>query len=127
MIRAIVDSSVLLAGLRGEPNADRFVEAIDEKIVNTVIMAEVISKLVSVGLSGEDAWRDAKTVMDRIVPFDERQCRIAGELIAQTRRSGLSLGDRACLALGLVMQLPVYTADRSWQELEIGVEIHIVR
>ena len=127
MIRAVVDSSVLLAALRGEPNADQFLDGIDEAVVSTVIVAEVVSKLVSVGLSTEDAWRDATTAMDQIVDFDEQQARLAGELIQKTKQSGLSLGDRACLALGLVLKLPVYTADRAWKNVRVGVEVHLVR
>ena len=91
------------------------------------MLAEVISKLVSVGLSAMEAWDVAKTVMDRIVPFDEQQSRVAGELIQETKRVGLSLGDRACLALGLVLKLPVYTADRVWEDLQVGVEVFVVR
>lgn len=127
MIRAVVDSSVLIAALRREPNADQFLLAVDEVVVSTLILAEVISKLVSVGLSAVEAWEAATTVMDRIVPFDEQQSRLAGELIQETKRVGLSLGDRACLALGLVLELPVYTADRAWSDIQVGVEIFVVR
>lgn len=127
MNRAIVDSSVLLAVLRREPNAGQFLDAIQEAVVGTVNLAEVVSKLVSRGLSEGDAWREARSVADRIVPFDMEQSRIAGELICKTKRSGLSLGDRACLALAITMELPVYTADRAWEDVQVGVEIHLVR
>ncbi len=51
----------------------------------------------------------------------------AGDLITETRPLGLSLADRACLALGLDLKVPVYTADRSWKNLKVGVRIHVIR
>ncbi len=51
--------------------------------------------------------------------------RIAGDLVVQTRPLGLSLGDRACLALGLALKAPVYTADKLWKK--VGARIHVIR
>jgi len=47
--------------------------------------------------------------------------------VAQSRPLGLSLGDRACLALGLALKAPVYTADKSWKKLKVGARIHVIR
>jgi PIN domain nuclease of toxin-antitoxin system len=62
-----------------------------------------------------------------IVDFDSEQAKIAGWLLPQTRLRGLSLGDRACLALGLALKAPIYTADRAWKELILDVAIHVIR
>ena len=48
-------------------------------------------------------------------------------VILLTRARGLSFGDRACLALGLALRASVYTADKSWKGLRVGVRIHVVR
>jgi len=48
-------------------------------------------------------------------------------LLPQTRSLGLSLGDRACLALGIVLKAPIYTADRAWKDLRLKVSIHVIR
>ena len=61
------------------------------------------------------------------MPFTDEQAKIAGSLVAQTRKLGLSLGDRACLALGIVLKAPIYTADRTWKNLKLGVRIHVIR
>jgi ribonuclease VapC len=61
------------------------------------------------------------------VAFDEEQARIAGDLSAQTRRLELSLGDRSCLALGIVLKVPVYTAERTWKKLKMSVKVHVIR
>jgi PIN domain nuclease of toxin-antitoxin system len=60
-------------------------------------------------------------------PFDRAQARAAGLLRRATRDRGLSLGDRACLALGLALQAPVVTTDSAWEGLEAGVEVQRVR
>ncbi len=62
-----------------------------------------------------------------IKPFGEEHARIAGDLVTQTRPLGLSLGDRACLALGMALKAPVYTADKTWKKLKLNVRIHVVR
>jgi PIN domain nuclease of toxin-antitoxin system len=60
-------------------------------------------------------------------PFTSEHARLAGDLVAKTRPLGLSLGDRACLALGLALKAPIYTADRSWNKLRLGGRIHVIR
>lgn len=62
-----------------------------------------------------------------IVPFTAEDAALAASLVPATRRLGLSLGDRACLALALARKIPAVTADRSWSHLQIGVEIRVIR
>jgi PIN domain nuclease of toxin-antitoxin system len=40
---------------------------------------------------------------------------------------GLSLGDRACLALARLRNLPAVTADRAWAKLDLAIPIEVVR
>ena len=127
MSRAVVDSSVLLAYIRKEPRAHEFLLPEIETVVSTVNLAEVVTKLILDGAGEVDAWADAMRLADEIVPFDLEHARVAGSLVKQTRRHGLSLGDRACLALGMLLHLPVYTADRVWEQVDLGVDVHVVR
>ena len=62
-----------------------------------------------------------------VVPFDEAQAVIAGDLVAETKSAGLSLGDRGCLALAMSRDLMAVTADRAWLELEVDIEIVAIR
>ncbi len=114
--------------LNHEPGSEKLTpEMLTRATGSTVNLAEVHTKLVSRGGDPDEAWEDALSAIQEAVPFDEEQARIAGGLVAQTRALGLSLGDRACLALGLVLKAPVYTTDRSWRNLKLDVRIHVIR
>jgi len=124
----VVDSSVLLAVIHQERGSDRVTpELLTRAIISTVNLAEVQGKLRTRGWSIEEAWADATGSVGEVVPFTIQQAKAAGSLITETRALGLSLGDRACLALGLALNAPVYTADRSWKKLRLGVRIHVIR
>jgi ribonuclease VapC len=126
--RVVLDASALLALLNQEPGAEKLtVGLLSDAATSTVNLAEVHSKLVARGLRPDDAWEATMTPVREAVPFTTEHARLAGDLVAKTRRLGLSLGDRACLALGLALKLPVYTADKSWKKLKVGVRVHVIR
>lgn len=128
MNRIVLDASAILAVIGGEPGAEKLTPTLlADAIVSTVNLAEVQAKLVSRGWTSEQAWEDASSPVREVVTFDEDQARITGDLIIQTRQLGLSLGDRACLALGIALKLPVYTAERAWKNLKLGPRIHVIR
>lgn len=62
-----------------------------------------------------------------IVPFGVGTAERAASLYSETRAYGLSLGDRACLALGLETGREVYTADRSRTEIPLAIKVTAVR
>jgi PIN domain nuclease of toxin-antitoxin system len=95
--------------------------------MSAVNAAEVQGKLVKLGLRSSAAWDAVLGSVYEIVAFDGRQAELAGNLLPVTSPLGLSLGDRACLALGAVLQLPIYTADQAWKELQLGLDIQIIR
>jgi PIN domain nuclease of toxin-antitoxin system len=118
----------MLAVLNHEPGAEKLTPAmLSNAAGSTVNLAEVHTKLVSRGGDPEEAWEDALSSIYEPVPFTEEQAKIAGALVAATRALGLSLGDRACLALALVLKAPVYTTDRSWKKLNLDIRIHVIR
>jgi ribonuclease VapC len=126
--KVVLDASVVLALLNEEPGADALTAALlSDASCSTVNLAEVHSKLVSAGGRSDEAWEDAISAIRDVEPFTEEHAKIAGGLVAQTRARGLSLGDRACLALGIALKAPVYTADKSWRNLKLGVRIHVIR
>ena len=128
MNRIVVDASVLLAVIHREPGSEKLTaELLDNAAVSTVNLAEVQTKLLGRGWTPDEAWEDATATVRDTEEFTAEQAKTAGNLVAQTRPLGLSLGDRACLALALEMKAPVYTADRSWKKLKLGVQIHVIR
>ncbi len=128
MNRAVLDASALMAVLNNEPGAEKLTPLImSTALTSTVNLAEVHGKLVQRGFSSDDAWTASNGVIHEAVAFTAEQAKTAGDLVIQTRALGLSLGDRACLALAIALQAAVYTADKSWKNLNAGVRIHVVR
>jgi ribonuclease VapC len=128
MNRIVLDASALLAILNQEPGGDKLTpELLSIAASSTVNLAEVQGKLVEQGLRPNDAWEATLSPVREAVAFTPEQAKLAGALVVQTRVLGLSLGDRACLALALVLNAPVYTADKPWKNLKVGVRIHVIR
>lgn len=124
----VLDASALLAVLNREPGADKLTpQLLNIATSSTVNLAEVQSKLVNRGLSPQEAWEATISPIREATPFTAEHAMTAVSLIAETRALGLSLGDRACLALGLALSAPVYTADKSWKSLKLGLRIHVIR
>ena len=128
MNKIVLDASAILALLNQEQGAEKLTpDMLIHATASTVNLAEVHTKMVSRGGDPDEAWEDTLSAVQEAVPFTAEQARIAGTLVSQTRLFGLSLGDRACLALGAALRAPVYTTDRAWKKLKIGVRIHVLR
>jgi ribonuclease VapC len=128
MNRVVLDASALLAILNQEPGAEKLTPGLlSGAATSTVNLAEVQGKLVERGLNPDDAWEATLSPVREAVAFASEHARLAGNLVAQTRALGLSLGDRACLALGLALRAPVYTADKTWRKLKVNVRVHVIR
>jgi ribonuclease VapC len=117
----------VLAVVYNEVGWEEALDALQDAVISAVNVAEVQAKLVGNGMPPEIAWKATMKVVPAIEIFDEAQSRIAGDLILKTREYGLSLGDRACLALAIVLDVPVYTADRIWTHLNVGIEVRTIR
>ena len=127
MIESILDSSVLIALLRDESVDGNLLDVIEGAVMGAVNFAEVWTKLHDFGLSDDPRVSPVLALLSRIEPFTESQAKHAADLRTMTRRDGLSLGDRACLALALEMGADVYTADHAWSRIAVGCSIHLIR
>jgi PIN domain nuclease of toxin-antitoxin system len=124
--RAVLDASALLALLNSEPGSRIVEESLEDATISAVNLSEVVSKLSERGMPA-DAVRDALESLGLAVhPFDTEMA-YAGTLRTATRRLGLSLGDRACLALGLALGAPILTTDTTWKKLKIGAKVRAIR
>lgn len=127
MSSVVLDSSAVLAMLHHEPGEELVWQLAPSAFLSTVNAAEIHGKLMVEGFERGDAWDAVTGSVQTIVAFDADQAEIAGSLTPGTRSLGLSLGDRACLALGIALKMPVYTADRSWNKLRVDVEVRLIR
>ena len=130
MSNVVLDTSALLAIVNDERGAEVFTgrqAPLDIFAMSTVNVSEAYGKLIDRGVSSSDAWEAITGPVPYIAEFDAEQARITGQLLLRTRSLGLSLGDRACLALAMVLKAPVYTADPIWKGLKLGVPIHVIR
>lgn len=123
----VLDSSSVLAFLFAEPGGETAEGEFKNGIISTVNVVEVISKQI-------DKGADAKFAEDRYAGlnletrlFDEQLAVLAGKLRAVTDHRGLSLGDRACLALAIREGATALTADRNWADLDVGCNIELIR
>ncbi|HEY9703764.1 MAG TPA: type II toxin-antitoxin system VapC family toxin [Allocoleopsis sp.] len=133
MSKFILDSSAFLAYLRDESGADIVENAlIDGCYISIINWAEVLSKIVDLGenpagiikqLKDEGLLENSLVIID----FTEEDAMTIAQLRSLTKNLGLSLGDRACIALGKRLNLPVLTADKIWNNLSIGIKIILIR
>ncbi len=127
MGNVVLDASALLALVNQEPGQDIVAAVLPRSLVSAVNASELVAKLTDQGMP-ENEVQDVLAALNlAVVPFDEGQGLVAGYLRAVTKHLRLSLGDRACLALGLQAQCPVVTADKAWAKLELGVEVQVIR
>lgn len=124
---AVLDASAFLALAQGERGGDRVGKYVGGSVMSSVNYAEVLTKLDDGGLPNAVAESLVGSLRIAIVPFTEEHAVRAARLRAATVGRGLSLGDRACLALAGAIGSAAVTADRAWGDLEVGVEIVVVR
>ena len=124
----VLDASALLARLHGEPGGDAVQAEAGRSVISSVNWAEVIQKVIAQGSREPgDVRRDVESVGLQILPFTADDAELTAQLWSTTRRSGLSLGDRACLSLAHRLGLPALTADRAWSALDLDVEVRLIR
>jgi ribonuclease VapC len=127
MASTVLDAYAVLAHIRGERGSDSVEQVAADACMSAVNLAEVISKLMERDLTADQVDAIVYRYGFDIVSFDEGLARLACSLRPATRSLGLSLGDRACIALAQREGLPVMTADRTWAKLAVGVEVKVIR
>jgi len=123
----VLDASALLCLLHDEKGAGRVAQALSRSVVSAVNLSEAIAKLADAGLSAQRISAALEALQLAVVAFDEEQATLAGLLRPKTKRAGLSLGDRACLALGQLRKAMVLTCDKRWSSLDLGIAVEQLR
>ena len=127
MTSAVLDSSAVLAVINAEPGAEYVIEMLDGALLSAVNHAEVVTKLVERGVTRDLARSTVLKIGVQVVEFGIDLADRTGELRRQTRHLGLSLADRACLALAESEGLPAVTADKKWASANLGIDVRIIR
>jgi PIN domain nuclease of toxin-antitoxin system len=97
-------------------------------LVSAVNWAEAAGKLREYRMTPTILRQALAAVGAEIVPFVEADADAVGQLTPRLRPWGLSLGDRACIALALRTAAPALTADRLWADLELpGLVVESIR
>ena len=99
----------------------------DDAVISSVNLAEVIGKLRGAGMPAAACREAIETLALHVVPFTETLAYLAAELEAETRKLGLSPGDRACLATARHLGYAALTADRQWSKLKTDISIIAIR
>jgi PIN domain nuclease of toxin-antitoxin system len=125
----VLDTSALLASLQNEPGKAR----VDEVLLNetcylgTVNLAEFATRCLGGGMSRVDFDAMLASFEFVVVPYDADLALATGALRAPTHHLGLSLGDRACLALAQRLNATALTSDRPWTQLDLGIAVECIR
>ncbi len=123
----VLDASAILALLQNERGAEKVMPVIRRSKVSTVNLAEVGSRLTNAGRTVAQTRSALEGLGLNTVDFDEEQAMETARLRPLTRPLGLSLSDRACLALARLRRLPVMTTDRAWAKLNLGIQVTVIR
>jgi ribonuclease VapC len=127
MTEFVLDASAVLADLHGEPGGERVRGCIRGSVLSAVNLAEVITQLIDRGMTADEAAFLSDQLNCEVLDADRRRASRVGALHAKTRRTGISLGDRFCLALAEELGVPTLTADRRWKELDLGIQVQLIR
>lgn len=124
----VLDASALLAVSKGERGADFVMDLINTKdcVISSVNMAEVGARLLDLGLPIHELGRGMAQFSVDIVDFNQEQALASAALRPLTKSAGLSLGDRACLALAKLMEGTAVTADRAWLDIAETTQIKVL-
>lgn len=125
----VLDASALLCLINGELGSERVASVLPMAVISALNLAEVASKLNELGADADTARSLLAPLHLSVVPFDETAAYVTGALRVATRGQGLSLGDRACLALGASRGATALTTDKAWIEAgeRAGVAVEMLR
>ncbi|WEK45274.1 MAG: type II toxin-antitoxin system VapC family toxin [Candidatus Andeanibacterium colombiense] len=123
----VLDASALLATLQDEPGAAAIDARLNRACISTVNLAEVVTKLTERGTPSHIVSEIIEELELDIRDFEREHAERAGLLRPATRALGLSLGDRACLALAEALGRTAITTDRIWSKLDLGIAIEVIR
>ena len=125
--KVVLDASAILALIQEESGAEVIRPLLKQSMMSTVNIAETLTSLQKVEIGPEEGMEYLSLLIAEIVDFDTDQAIDAAEFYPHVKHKGLSLGDRACLALGKKFQATIYTADKVWKDIYPELDICLIR
>lgn len=125
--RYVLDASALLAAMLGERGAETVEVHFADACISAVNLSEVVAKLAERGVPAQTIRESLSDLDLDVRDFDTAHALRGGELRTLTRSKGLSLGDRACLALAGELGAVAVTTDAVWGDLDVGVVVEVAR
>ena len=121
----LLDASAILAFLQAEPGDDLVRQALhdDTCLLSAANHSEVIAKAIDRGADAQALQAVLAELAYTVVDVKAEDGTQAGLMRDITRKIGLSLGDRLCLATAQRLQARVLTADRPW--LTVARSLHV--
>jgi PIN domain nuclease of toxin-antitoxin system len=123
----VLDASAVLAFLFGESGDEVVAPEFDGGLMSAVNFAEVLSRFARDGLDPGPVAEQLLAVGVVVVPFTATSAMQAAALATATQPFGLSLGERACLALAADRGETALTADRAWTQIGLAVTVRLIR
>lgn len=125
--KVLLDTSCYMAVIREESGCENIESLLSFSSISMVNLGELIAALIKLGMSPRSAEDTALDTVQDVMPFTQEIAILSGKLFESTKRLGLSLGDRACIATGMIHKIPIYTCDRIWAELDLDCDIRLIR
>jgi ribonuclease VapC len=125
--KVVFDTSAILALVKAELGWHKAAAVFPSAVLCTVNAAEVYTKFAEWQLPRHEQAKYQVMIEEIVVPFDHDLALRAGAFRSEIRQFGLSLGDRACLALAHRLGVRAMTTEKIWANLQIGVEIEVIR
>ncbi len=126
-MKYVLDASALLAWLHREAGYQLVAKVLDGALISAVNWSEVLQKSLLKGIDVDGLSNEVSQLGLIIKPFTISQADNAALLWSKTYKFGLSLGDRACIALGIEHSAKILTADKTWGKLNKDLKIQLIR
>lgn len=127
--KVVFDSSAVIALFAKEKGYELITKYLKNAIISTVNLAEIYKYCIDQkDLSKEDCQEIIAMSGIKVIDFDNEQALISAAIYPKTKAFGLSLGDRACIALAINKDnLKVITCDKIWQDIQVDIHFIMAR
>ncbi len=122
----VLDSSAVLAVINSERGEEKVVTRFPHSVISSVNLAEILTKLAERKVNLHSALDYFLKVGLEVIEFNTDQALECAALRPLTKHLGLSLGDRACLALAIQENATAVTADKMWANLNV-CKVEVIR